>query len=186
MSTTSSLESRVGLLEREQVTAEIATIYDKLLAERGVVPNMFKALANVPGLAIGFASLLKPLMSDAELPALYKELVATHIAWLNDCEYCVSSHRYLAKLRGATPEQIAAIENFEAGPFSEREKAGFRYAVQLHAGGNAIDDAAWKAVSSHFTQNELLELTAVAAAFEFFPRFNSSLRIPVTSLPEGY
>jgi hypothetical protein len=30
----------------------------------------------------------------------------------------------------------------------------------------------------------LIELTAVAAAFEFFPRFNTALRIPVTPLPE--
>lgn len=29
------------------------------------------------------------------------------------------------------------------------------------------------------------QVTAEAAAFEFFPRFNSALRIPVTPLPEA-
>ncbi len=179
-------QSRVALLERGEVTTAVAAVYDKLFTERGVVPNMFKAVANTPELALGFAALLKPLMGDGALPAFYKELVATRVSALNECEYCVSSHRYLAKLRGASHEQIQAFDHYEDGPFSEREKAGFRYADLLHTGGNAIDDAAWNAVSAHFTQNELIELTAVIAAFEFFPRFNSALHIPVTPLPEEH
>jgi alkylhydroperoxidase family enzyme len=76
-------------------------------------------------------------------------------------------------------------DSFETGPFTEKEKAGFRYAGLLHISGHAIDDAAFVAVSAHFTTEELIELTAVAAAFEFFPRFNTALRIPVTPLPEA-
>lgn len=185
MPISSAIESRIGLLERDEVSHEVGAIYDKLLAERGVVPNMFKGLANVPALALGFAALLKPLMGDGVLPAAYKELVATRVASLNNCEYCVSSHRYLAKLRGATPEQIEAVDKYETGPFTESQKAGFRYADVIHRGGNEVDDAVWQAVREHFTQNQLIELTAVASAFEFFPRFNSALRIPVTPLPEG-
>jgi alkylhydroperoxidase family enzyme len=55
----------------------------------------------------------------------------------------------------------------------------------LHISGHAIDDAAFAAVSLYFNTQEIIELTAVAAAFEFFPRFNSALRVPVTPLPEG-
>ena len=32
-------------------------------------------------------------------------------------------------------------------------------------------------------RKEIIELTAVAAAFEMFSRFNSSLHIPVTEIP---
>ena len=119
---------RVPLLERNQVPAEIAAIYDKLLEERGVVPNMFKMLGHVPSLALGIAGFLKPLLGEGALPAWYKELVAARVAFLNNCEYCVSSHSYLAKLRGASPEQVAAVGNFETGPYTEREKLGFRAA----------------------------------------------------------
>jgi alkylhydroperoxidase family enzyme len=96
----------------------------------------------------------------------------------------VSAHRYLARQRGATAEQVECYGKFETGPFTEKEKAGFRYAGLLHVSGHAIDDAAFAAVSAHFNAPELIELTAVAAAFEFFSRFNSALRIPVTPLPE--
>jgi len=182
---------RIPMLERDQVRPDVAALYDKLYADRGVVPNMFKALANVPDLVLGIAALLKPLMADSTLQGWYKELIATRVAAFNKCEYCVSAHRYLALQRGATPDQIASAEDtaqhasFESGPFIEKEKAGFRYADLLHQSGHAIDDAAFAALSSHFTSEEIVELTAVTAAFEFFPRINTALRIPVTPLPEG-
>jgi uncharacterized peroxidase-related enzyme len=177
-------EARVPLLEREQVTTEASMLYDKLLSDRGCVPNMFKALANVPALALGIAAMLKPLMGEGALIGWYKELIATRVASLNQCEYCISAHRYLALQRGATPAQVASFDSFETGPFTEKEKAGFRYASLLHISGHAIDEAAFTAVRNHFSAEELVELTAVAAAFEFFPRFNSALHIPVTPLPE--
>ena len=185
MSAASSAAVRVPLVERDQVPPEVADLYDRLYADRGVVPNMFKALSNVPPLVLGIAAMLKPLMAEGALTGWYKELLATHVAALNRCEYCVVAHRRLAGLRGATPEQVASLENFESGPFTEKEKAGFRYANLLHGSGNAIDDAAYAALSEHFDFHEIVELTAVAAAFEFFPRINSALQIPVTPLPEG-
>jgi uncharacterized peroxidase-related enzyme len=172
-------------LERDGVPAEVAVLYDKLYADRGVVPNMFKALANAPELVLGIAALLKPLMAEGALRGWYKELIATRVAALNECEYCVSAHRFLAVKRGAAPEQVASLDDFENGPFSVKEKAGFRYASLLHGSGNAIDEAAFAELSAHFSLQEIVELTAVAAAFEFFPRFNSALLIPVTPLPEG-
>ncbi len=181
---TDLLNARVPLLEREGASADTQPLYDKLLVERGVVPNMFKALSNVPGLPQGVAAFLKPLLSDGALKGWYKELISTRVASLNDCEYCVSAHRYSALQKGATAEQIASVNSFEHGLFTEREKAGFRYADLLHQSGHAIDDAAFAAVSAHFNSTEIIELTMVAAAFEMFPRFNTALRIPVTKLPE--
>jgi uncharacterized peroxidase-related enzyme len=178
-----SAESRVPLVEPDQVPEELAPLYAKLEAERGVVPNMFKALSNVPALALGVAALLKPLMGEGALPGWYKELIATRVASLNQCEYCISAHRYLALQRGATSQQVASYDSFETGPFTEQEKAGFRYAGLLHNSGHAIDEAAFAAVSRHFNSQQIIELTAVAAAFEFFPRLNTALHIPVTPLP---
>lgn len=185
MTVGAALESRVPLVERDQAPEELIPLYEKLVADRGRVPNMFKALANVPGLALGIAGFLKPLMADGALPAWYKELIAARVASLNRCEYCISAHRYLAAQGGATPEQIASYDSFETGPFTEKEKAGFRYATLLNDSGHSINEVAFEALSEYFNPAEIIELTFVAAAFEMFSRFNSALHIPVTPLPDG-
>ena len=176
-------EGRISMLERDEVSPDLVPLYDKLLADRGVVPYMFKTVAHVPELAVGFAALLKPLMGEGSLAAWYKELIATRVAYLNDCEYCVSAHTYLARVRGASEEHITGLHQYETAPFTEKEKAGLRYADRLHSSAQAIDDGAYQAVKAHFDDKEVIELTAVAAAFELFPRFVSALKVPVTPLP---
>ncbi|HEY4049543.1 MAG TPA: carboxymuconolactone decarboxylase family protein [Acidobacteriaceae bacterium] len=181
--TSDSQQGRIRMLERDEVAPEIAAIYDKLLADRGVVPNMFKTIACLPELAMGFAGFLKPLMGNGALQAWYKELIATRMAYLNQCEYCMSSHAYLAKLSGASDAQIEGIKNYEAAPFNEIEKAGFRYADKLHASAHDVNDAVYSAAKVFFDDKQMIELSAVAAAFEFFPRFVNALGIPVTPVP---
>jgi AhpD family alkylhydroperoxidase len=162
----------------------LAALYDKLLADRGVVPYMFKTVANVPPLALGFAAFLKPLFTEGSLQPWYKELVATRVASLNDCPYLIASHGNLARTRGASGAQVESLGEFEAGPFTEKEKAGFRYADKLHTSAHAIDDRDSTEIKKHFTDGELVELTAVAAAFEFFSRFVCALEIPTTPPPK--
>jgi hypothetical protein len=78
---------RIPLLERNQVPEEVGRLYDVLLEQRGVVPNMFKTVAHTPALAVGIAAFLKPLLGDGALSGWYKELVATRVAILQGCDY---------------------------------------------------------------------------------------------------
>jgi AhpD family alkylhydroperoxidase len=176
-------EARVKLLERDAVTPEAAAMYDALLAQRGVVPNMFKVLAHAPEIAKGVAGFLKPLLSDGALSGWYKELVAVRVAILEESEYAIRAHAASAKKKGAGDEQIAGLKDFERGPFSDKEKAGFRAADRLHGGARGVDDAFYGEVRKFFSEDEVIELFLTAAAFEMFPRFIDGLRIPVTPLP---
>src|ERR1700738_5519697 len=136
-----SENSRIKLLERDAVTPEAAALYEALLAQRGFVPNMFKVLAYSPCIAKGVAGFLKPLLSDGALPGWYKELIAVRISILCESEYAIRAHSISAQKKGASPTQIAAVADFENGPYSEKEKLGFRLAGRLHGGGRQVDDA---------------------------------------------
>ena len=183
--TSTKASPRIPLLERDQVSPEIATIYDALLKQRGVVPNMFKTLAHAPALAQGIAGFLKPLLSDSALPGWYKELVATRLSVLHNSQYAISAHALSAKQKGATDDQIAAAKaDFEAGPFTETEKLGFRCAERLHGSAREIDDEFFAKLKSAYTDPQIVELVATAAAFELFPRLVAGLRIPTTPIPE--
>src|SRR5262249_25198460 len=175
---------RIPLLEREQVPPEVTALYDALLAQRGVVPNMFKAVANVPSLAIAFASLLKPLLSDGALPRWYKELIATRMSVLCGSEYAVTAHSISARQKGATDAQIAAVQsNFDSEPFTDAQKIGFRCAEKLHRSGRDLDEQSFAELKAAFSDQAIVELIATASIFEFFPRFVDGLRIPVTPPP---
>jgi alkylhydroperoxidase family enzyme len=71
----------------------------------------------------------------------------------------------LGRREGITEEMVAALRDYECGPFSEREKAALRYADRLFSDHHAVDDAMWEELSTRFSENELLELTWVLAEF---------------------
>lgn len=176
---------RIPLLERDQVSPEIAAVYDALLQSRGVVPNMFKTVAHAPALLNGVAGFLKSLLSDGALPGWYKELVATRLSALAGSSYATAGHARSARQKGASDAQIAAAQTgFEAGPFTEAEKLGFRCADRLHISGEELDDQLFARLKNAYTDAQIVELVVTAAAFEMFPRLVDGLRIPMTPAPE--
>jgi uncharacterized peroxidase-related enzyme len=178
--------TRVPLLERDQVIPEVANVYDALLKARGVVPNMFKTLAHTPALALATAGYLKALLSDGALAGSYKELIATRLSVLLGSEYAIKAHALSARQKGASEAQIAAARgDYENGPFTEVEKLGFRAAERLHRSAAEITDEFFETLKQHFTDSQIVELIATAAAFELFPRFVDGLRIPITPAPNG-
>jgi len=177
--------TRVPLLERDQVTPEVANVYDALLKARGVVPNMFKMLAHTPALALATAGYLKALLSDGALQGYYKELVAMRISWLLGSDYAMKAHAISAQQKGATELQIGAARgDYENGPFTAAEKVGFQAAERLHRSAEEITDAFFDVLKQHFSDPQIVELLATAAAFELFARFVDGLRIPITPPPK--
>jgi len=79
----------------------------------------------------------------------------------------------------------AARADFESGPFTVAEKLGFRAAERLHHSAAEIDDAFFAELKQNFTDPQIIELIATAAAFELFPRFVDALRIPITPNPSN-
>jgi len=184
--TEKAVSPRIPLLERDQVSSEIGAVYDALLKQRGVVPNMFRTLAHTPALALGIAGFLKPLLSDSALPGWYKELVATRLSVLQNSHYAIAAHALSARQKGATDDQIAAAQaDFETGPFTETEKLGFRCAERLHRSPQEIDNEFFARLKRVYTDPQIVELIATAAAFELFPRLVDGLRIPTTPIPAG-
>jgi AhpD family alkylhydroperoxidase len=176
----------IPLLERDQVSAELANVYDALLKQRGVVPNMFKTLAHTPGLALGVAGFLKSLLGDSALPGWYKELIALRLSALLGSEYAVEGHSLSARQKGASEAQIVAARgDFESGPFSETEKLGFRCAERLRRSARELDDEFYARLKSAYTDPQIVELIATAASFELFPRLVDGLRIPITPISEN-
>jgi alkylhydroperoxidase family enzyme len=75
---------------------------------------------------------------------------------------------------------VAGVSDFEFGPFAEGEKLGFRFCDRLHRSALEIDDSFFEDLRRFHSERQIIELAAVASAFEFFTRFVDALRIPTT------
>ncbi len=62
----------------------------------GVVPNLFRLIANSPAALEGYLGLAGALAKGA-LPAQTGERIALAVAEINGCDYCMSAHSYLGK-----------------------------------------------------------------------------------------
>jgi uncharacterized peroxidase-related enzyme len=62
----------------------------------GLVPNLFRVVANSPAALQGYVGLSGALNKGA-LPAATRERIALAIAEINGCDYCLSAHSYLGK-----------------------------------------------------------------------------------------
>ncbi len=62
----------------------------------GVVPNLFRTIANSPAGLEGYLG-LSGALAKGQLDARTRERIALAVAEMNGCGYCVSAHTYLAK-----------------------------------------------------------------------------------------
>ena len=54
-------------------------------------------------------SALKSVMSEGEIPYLYKEMIYVAVSIANNCNYCIHSHTYAAKKSGMTDVQYKEL-----------------------------------------------------------------------------
>ena len=79
---------------------------------------------------------------------------------------------------GASAAKIAQVERAAVSDlFSAGEKAAIAYAEAITATGQKVDDALFARVREHFSEPEIVELTAAAALENFRSKFNVALGI---------
>jgi alkylhydroperoxidase family enzyme len=71
----------------------------------------------------------------------------------------------LGRREGITEELVAALDDYQRGPFTDREKVALRYADCMYEDHHKVDDALWKDLRSQFSDDEALELSWAIAEF---------------------
>jgi alkylhydroperoxidase family enzyme len=56
----------------------------------------------------------------------------------------------LGRRQGITEDLVAALVDYERGPFTDREKVALRYADQMYDDHHKVDDALWAQLRTHF------------------------------------
>jgi len=176
---------RISLVGRSRASGAAREAFERKVAERGNIPNMYRAFAHRPWLLTTMDAHFAAVMGSGNVPMKLKEMLALQTSLENECRYCTASHTLLAERTGATAEQIASLLDFERGPFTDREKAALRFGLQMTRDANQIPDAAFAALREHFDEGEIVEIAAVVGLFAYFNRFNNALGLEPTQAGEG-
>ena len=79
-----------------------------------------------------------------------------------------------------TEAQLADLAEGRFDGFEPAWRAALVFADVMTRSGGPVDEARFAELAGHFSTEQIVEITAVAALFNYFNRFANSLNIPVT------
>ena len=86
----------------------------------------------------------------------------------------------MARRLGGTDDQLSALARGDTSPFGPDWAAALAFAADMTPTGGVVGGDAYAALSRHWSPAQIVEITAVAALFNYFNRFAIALEIPVT------
>ena len=95
-------------IDYDTASPEVRAVMDDIKATRKVpdVNNFWKYLAHEPRMLAHVWQTVKDVMGPGSLDPLVKELVYVAISISNNCDYCMASHTFNARAKGATEAQL--------------------------------------------------------------------------------
>jgi len=167
---------RIPLIE-PGTRPELASIEQSIVAERGRVSLLYRALLNSAPLAEGWEKLLTAIRNRSSLPPDLRELAILRVAVLNRAPFEFDAHLPLARNAGVTEEKLAAIESPQIGePFSDLERMVLALTDAMTRDVQ-VPDALFEPIARHFDRRAVTELVATIAAYNMVSRFLEALRI---------
>jgi uncharacterized peroxidase-related enzyme len=168
------MPARVPYLDREQVPAEVQTVYDGLQKASGRVLNFYRLMAHHARSLPRFVQWY-PTLREGPLDLGLRQLAYVRASQLNRCTYCVT-HNSAAGLRaGVSREKLDALADHATSPlFSELERLALRYAEEMTRSVQ-VDPDLVAALRRHLSPEALVQLTLAIAAANFTNRFNEAL-----------
>ena len=178
--------SRISRLDRSEVAPEIATLYDKIFAVRGNVPNMFRVMAHRPEIFATMQAHFAAVLNTGTVSTKLKELIIVRTSQINETPYCLASHTILARKLGWSDDQLANLADWpQRSDFTPAEKAALRLAETVTRDANQVSDEQFAELSGFYSEGEIVELLCAIGLFNYFNRFNNALQMESTKPGEG-
>jgi alkylhydroperoxidase family enzyme len=79
--------ARLPLVAPGAEAAEVTPVFDAFIAQRGRVPNLFRAIAHQPAITATLTAHMQAVMGAGTVSTLLKELLSVRVSQINLCEY---------------------------------------------------------------------------------------------------
>ena len=95
-------------VKENQAKGRVKKVFDDIKQSRKIksIPNFWKYIANNPDTLERTWKNTKDIMKNGALDSKTKELIYIAVSITNSCEYCIRSHSFAAKKKGATDQML--------------------------------------------------------------------------------
>jgi uncharacterized peroxidase-related enzyme len=135
----------------------------------------FRAMAHNAEALKTFVPFYAAVVGPGTVERRVKELVYLTCSYANECAYCTAAHTAGGRKAGITDDELRALQTEQDHGFTEPERAAIQYARELTR--NAAADDSRAALLEHYNDQQIVEITLVAAMANFTNRFNNGLQI---------
>jgi uncharacterized peroxidase-related enzyme len=137
--------------------------------------HFLRTMANRPEVLKAFVPFYGAVMGPGSVERRVKELVYLTVSYANECAYCTASHTASGRKAGISEDELRALQTEQDHSFSAPEKAAIEYARELTQTADAQDTRT--SLAEHFNDEQIVEITLVAAIANFTNRFNNGLSL---------
>ena len=119
-------------INEKKGNAKVKKIFNEIKKTRKIskIPNFWKSIAHNPLLLERTWNNLKQIMKDGALDTVTKELIYVAVSITNSCDYCIRSHTFAAKKKGASNDMIKEMIDV-VGIANQNNKLVDAYQVEL-------------------------------------------------------
>jgi uncharacterized peroxidase-related enzyme len=162
---------RLSTPTRDQAPAASQPLLDAVKRQLGIVPNLYRVVANSPAALAALTGLGGALGKTLDVRS--RERVALAVAEVNGCDYCLSAHSYLALNLAKLP--AGEVELARKGASNDPKAAALaRFAAEVTRSRGHVTDADLAAVrGAGYGDAEIVEIVALVAENVFTNFVNS-------------
>lgn len=168
--------ARVSDASEENLPPELRALY-AVFAHDGNFENQARALAHAPAVFRHVYGLVHDLRQEGALPQRLVEIAVVATSAANRCKYCVGHHAPLLKGQGLASETVDRILDPDVPGLDAVERLVRDYALLVNERAWGIPDRVFEALRRHFSERQIVELTARIGLCGLFNRFNDALQI---------
>ncbi|MEM7142080.1 MAG: carboxymuconolactone decarboxylase family protein [Actinomycetota bacterium] len=136
-----------------------------------------------PDVAIGMGAFAEAVYEKTSLPAREREIARLRVAVANGCPVCLNTRSPKAEAAGLDEDGVQGVIACSIGQapqiegLTERERLAGEFADRFATDHHSIDDGFMAEIRTHFSDVEVIELTALCAMTVGNGRFMTVLGI---------
>jgi AhpD family alkylhydroperoxidase len=130
---------------------------------------------------------LETYLAQSSIEPKLKHMLKLRASQINGCAYCIDMHWKDARAAGESEQRLYGLDAWEESPYyTDRERAALAYVGSVtRVAETHVPDEVFDRVRSHFSEQEVVDLTWLTAAINAWNRVAIAMRAEAGAYKPG-